>query len=84
MKDSKPQTGKVVDLLAYRKTKQTEQELARGRTPLYSSHLESKPKSDLSAADEDFGQRMQRIRTSLEKINQLMFELKKSSTEYTH
>lgn len=71
----------VVDLQSFRARKMEDQDLARGRTPLYSSHLENGAKP---VEEEDFGTRMQRIRTSLEKINQIMWELKKNSTDYTH
>lgn len=72
----------VVELSAFRKKKESEKEISRGRLPLHVSHMDGKvtgsphfkrPKSD------DFGDRMQRIKSSLEKINQLMADLKKSS-----
>lgn len=74
-------SANVVDLQSFRARKKEDQDLARGRTPLYSSHLENTSKP---IEEEDFGTRMQRIRTSLEKINQIMWELKKNSTDYTH
>ncbi len=84
MKTDKPVVGKVVDLQAYRQNKKLETDLARGRQPLYSSHLDQTASAKKGSEEDDFGQRMQRIRTSLEKINQLMYELKKNSKDYTH
>ena len=72
----------IVDFSAYRKKKETEQELGRGRLPLHVSHLDGKVTGSphfKRPKDQDFGDRMQRIKTSLEKINQLMAELKKNS-----
>lgn len=68
--------GDVIDIRSRKKQSPAKD----GRTPLYSSHLEPKRPSE----EEDFGERMKRIRASLEKINQLMHELKKNSTDYTH
>lgn len=78
MKDSKVPSN-VVDLTSFRQKKKMDEELARGRTPLYSTYLPEKP-----ASEEDFGARMQRIRESLEKINKLMSDLKKNSQEQLH
>jgi len=60
----------VIDL----KTKKPINE--KGRTPLYVSHLDGKVYGRPKTEEEDFGDRMQRIRASLEKINQLMADLK--------
>ena len=72
----------VVDLSVFKRNKDQQDELARGRTPLHVSHIDGKVKGSphfhRPEAD-DFGDRMQRIKTSLEKINQLMAELKKST-----
>lgn len=86
MKTDKPVLGKVVDLQAYRQNKKLETDFARGRQPLYSSHLDQSAAASAkqNSEDDDFGQRMQRIRSSLERINQLMYELKKNSKDYTH
>lgn len=69
----------VVDLTNFKRTKDLESQLSRGRTPLHVSHIDGKVKGSphfrRPEADE-FGDRMQRIRTSLEKINQLMADLK--------
>lgn len=71
----------VFNLSAYRQKKSSEESIARGRIPLHISHLDGKVKGSphLKGKDqEEFGDRMQRIRTSLEKINQLMAELKQN------
>ncbi len=74
----------VVDLASFRKKKATEGEFARGREPLYVSHLEGKvtgsPHTKRPDA-EGFGDRLTRIRSSLEKINRLMADLKRMSAE---
>jgi hypothetical protein len=75
---------KVLDLNAYREKKQAEDDVGRGRTPLHVSHLDGKVKGSphfKRPQADDFGDRMQRIKTSLEKINQLMADLKKSSQD---
>ncbi len=72
----------VVDLTTFKKTKQLDEELARGRTPLHVSHMDGKVKDSPHARRPeggDFGERMRRIKASLEKINLLMAELKKST-----
>ena len=72
-------SSNVVDLKNFKRTKELESQLSRGRTPLHVSHLDGKVKGSphlrRPEADE-FGDRMQRIRASLEKINQLMADLK--------
>lgn len=71
---------KVLDLSSYRQNKNLAANTS-SRQPLYSSHLDSPPPKK---EDEDFGLRMQRIRESLEHINQLMFELKRNTKDYTY
>ena len=86
-KGSDSSQSHVVDLASFRKKKEIDQELARGgRRPLYVSHTTGKVTGSSSGADQnekqaDFGDRLQRIRSSLEKINRLMSELKKMSTD---
>ena len=73
---------KVVSLASFRQKKSADDQLARGRKPLYVSHMQGKVTGSphLNAPEAgDFGDRLQRIRTSLEKINGLMAELKKMS-----
>jgi len=55
-----------------------------GRIPLHVSHLDGKVNGSpwfKRPPQEDFGKRMERIKTSIEKINEIMTELKKSSRE---
>lgn len=73
----------VVDMASFRKKKTMDQELARDRKPLYVSHLTGKITGNPEGKGTepgDFGDRLQRIRSSLEKINRLMSELKKMSS----
>ena len=88
MKSSNDSEKNVVDLASFRKKKETAGEFARGREPLYVSHLEGKVTGNPNAkspvtgtAAEGFGDRLTRIRSSLEKINRLMADLKKMSNE---
>ena len=73
----------IVDLKKFREKKSLQDKVAPGRTPLYVSHLDGKVKGNPNRrpSSEDFGDRLQRIRTSLEKINSLMAELKKQSNQ---
>lgn len=87
-KDAKLSPGQVVDLGSFRKKKETKAEFARGREPLYSSHLPSSNsrtpvKQSNGKRDDDFGDRLNRIRSSLEKINRLIGDLKKMSASTT-
>lgn len=79
MKADSPVTGKIVDLTHFRQKKQLEKSIAPGRTPLVVSHLEGKVKDaeSVGVKDSDFGDRILKIRSSLEKINGLMSELRK-------
>ena len=81
---SENKEGKIVDLTAFRQKKEVADNLAQGRTPLYVSHLDGKvqgsPHLKRPEAD-DFGSRLQRIKSSLEKINLLMTELKKNTQD---
>ena len=77
MKDSK----NIVNLADFKTKKNLKAEISQDRTPLYVSHLEGKVKGSphfKSPDAEDFGDRLTRIRSSLERINQLMAELRKS------
>jgi hypothetical protein len=70
----------VVSLSNFRQKKTTDEELARGRKPLYVSHMTGKISDKESGeSEQDFGDRLGRIKASLEKINKLMAELKKMS-----
>lgn len=77
-------SGNVVNFTEFRQKKKVTEELARGRNPLFISHQEGKVKGSphLNRPEaEDFGDRLQRVRASLEKINRLMAELKKLSQD---
>ena len=72
----------VVDLKNFKRTRELETQIAKGRTPLHVSHIDGKVKGSphlRTQESDDFGDRMQRIRSSLEKINQLMADLKTTS-----
>jgi hypothetical protein len=71
---------KVVDLSSFRLKKKIEADVTRGRTPLYTSY--KNPASEQPNPDNDFAARMQRIRQSLEKINQLMSQIKNSDVKH--
>jgi len=80
MKNEVP--ANVVDFSVFKRNKDAQTDLARGRTPLHVSHIDGKVKGSphfRRPEADDFGDRMQRIKTSLEKINQLMTELKKTT-----
>ena len=69
----------IVDFRNFKEKKEIESDISRGRKPLHMSHstgkLHGSPYLNNSET-EDFGNRMQRIKASLEKINSLMSELK--------
>lgn len=74
----------VTNLADFKKKKAVTDDLTRGgRTPLYVSHLTGKvtggPESRESNVD--FGERLQRIRASLDKINRVMSELKRMNAD---
>lgn len=71
--------GEVLYLGRYRREKQAKQDLAKDRTPLYVSHTDHKIYGN---GDKNFGDRAQRVRESLEKINLLMAEYKKLDDKY--
>lgn len=75
----------IVDLASFRKQKEVTEDFAPGRSkPLYASHKNGKVTGSphlKSPEASDFGDRLTRIRTSLDKINRLMAELKKMSSE---
>ena len=71
----------VINLSSYREKKDIEKSISRDRIPLHVSHIDERrnrsPYLKHTEAD-SFGERMFRIKQSLEKINQLMSELKKA------
>jgi len=83
-KNEDRKSGNVVDLSSFRNKKNTENELSPDRKPLYVSHMQGKVTGSphFKGPDaNDFGDRLTRIRSSLEKINSLMSELKKMSKD---
>lgn len=60
----------VIQLNRYRKNE-------AGRTPLFVSHLDGTVRGFKRPTEENFGDRINRIKESLEKINNLMKELKR-------
>jgi hypothetical protein len=78
------QETKVLDFTAFKKKQEVNQEVSRGRKPLYinseQGHVSGTAEGAKSASTgEDFGDRLQKIRTSLDRINNLMADLKKLS-----
>ncbi len=81
----------VINFAEAKAKKQIKEDLAQGRQPLYISHLDGKLKGSphlngahLNAGEhDDFGDRLGRIKTTLEKINRLMSELRRTSKEET-
>ncbi len=77
--------SKVVELSAFKKKRETAEQLARGRKPLYVNHGEGtvsgRPNAPQASAGVDMGDRLTKIRGSLDRINQLMSELKKLSAK---
>ncbi len=78
--ENKDANGKVVSLHQFRQKKELAKELGNGRKPLY---LDQKSGTIKTQDDQDentnFGERLQRIRNSLDRINSLMTELKSLS-----
>lgn len=73
----------IINIQEFKNKKLMDDKLAHGRTPLYVSHLTGKVSGNPSGKSKevDFGDRLYRIRTSLQKINRLMAELKGMSDE---
>lgn len=69
----------VVNLQDFKRRKTSAEEFVRNeRKPLYVSHLTGRISDSKNTQDEanDFGDRLQRIRSSLDKINKLIADLK--------
>ena len=85
--NSNENNSNVVSLKNFKKNRELETQIGRGRTPLHVSHIDGKVKGSphlRTQGTDDFGDRMLRIRTSLEKINQLMADLKTTSRANEH
>ena len=85
MANSKSEEKKVVDLSSYRSKKMAEEAIAHGRVPLCQTHLSEKLSSSPylrgDKSEDSLAERIMRIKSSLEKINLLMTELKKNMKE---
>jgi predicted transcriptional regulator len=81
-----PTETKILDFKSFKQKQETNNEFSRSRKPLYVNKEEGRISGNAegakSAADkgEDFGDRLQKIRSSLDRINSLMADLKKLST----
>ena len=79
--------ARVVNLTEFRNRKSFSEESAQGRKPLFVSHTQGRvtgsPHLNESHAEEspDISERVRRIRASLDKINNLMDELKKMAQQ---
>ena len=77
-------SSKIVEISAFKKKRDTKEQIARSRKPLYVNSSEGtisdiSKSSKVEAKAEDFGDRLVKIRGSLDRINQLMAEIKKLS-----
>ncbi len=85
MSDVKSVSAKnVVSLNDFRKKKTIEDDMSRGRSPLYVSHLDGTIKGRpqfLKSHAQDFGDRLQRIKSSLERISNLMNDVRSRGIE---
>ena len=76
---------KVVNFAEAKRRKVIEEELSKGRTPLYLSHLNGKvtgsPHLNKKRGSNDFNARIERIKSSLERINKLMKKLRETPQE---
>jgi predicted transcriptional regulator len=76
---------KILDFSAFKNKQDVNDEFSRARKPLYVNSKDgiisgSAEGAKDAAANEDFGDRLQKIRSSLDRINNLMADLKKLSS----
>lgn len=77
---------KVIDFKSFKQKQEINSEFSRSRKPLYVNNEEGRISGSASGAksasdgNEDFGDRLHKIRSSLDRINALMADLKKLST----
>lgn len=74
----------VVSLGTYKRKKLVQEDVARGRTPLYISYLDGHIKggAGFQRHDEDtFAERWARIQAALDKINKMSAEVKNAPVE---
>lgn len=85
MSQNDSKSPNVFDLQKFRAKKDMEKDMTHGgRKPLYISYLDGQVKGSPHFQrhdSEDFGERLQRIKSSLERINQLMADLKKATQD---
>lgn len=83
--DQKNKNKNIVSLIDFKQKKAIESEHSGGRNPLYMSHktgrMTGSPHLRNSTGDQDFGDRIRRIRNSLDRINNLMAELKRMASD---
>ena len=83
-KNESPSSSGVVSFQDFRRKKIEEEHLARGRKPLYVSHARGQVQGEGQTTSQDklsdFSDRIARIRHSLDKINELMGDLKQLSS----
>lgn len=77
--EQKVGTENLVSLTDFRQRRQAQYDLSRGRRPLYLSHM-AQGTASREESEGDFAERVARIRKSLERINELMAQLRRSST----
>lgn len=76
---------KILDFSAFKNKQEINNEFSRSRKPLFVNSDKgnisgTRDQAQPIQASEDFGDRLQKIRSSLERINTLMADLKKLST----
>lgn len=69
----------VVDFQNFARRKRDEKQLARGREPLFKTHAERSltPEKGRRVNEGGFDERISKIRQSLDRISQLLFDLRK-------
>lgn len=77
--------SKILDFSAFKNKQEINNEFSRSRKPLFVNSDKgnisgTNDRAQPVQASEDFGDRLQKIRSSLERINTLMADLKKLST----
>lgn len=84
LNDKSANQTKVLDFTAFKKKQDTNSEFSRARKPLYINNEDGRVSgtnegAKNAASTDDFGDRLQKIRSSLDRINTLMADLKKLS-----
>ena len=76
--DTNTTSSNVISLANFKAKKSTQEDLTRNRRPLYVSHLNGTASSN-KTGKADLGDRISRIKSSLDRINNLMKDLKNIS-----